>query len=171
MRTEPTTSTGVSIETIRELVAYETQRVLSQRRHRPVKVQLDDGAYVPVRHHSTDAGADVRSPKDFTVPAKGRYFLESGVHVQLPEGTKLDIREKSGHHKNHGVVSIGLIDEGYSGSIGLIIENHGDTPVSFSVGDEVCQFVVTEVCYPDFELVDEVDGGERGDGAYGSTRR
>ena len=161
----------LSEQSIGELVAAEVSRQLALRANRPVYVTLDPGAKVPHRYHDTDAGADVFAPNDFTVPVGGTYFLKSGVHVQLPRGTRLDIREKSGLHKDHGVFTMGLVDEGYTGDVGIIIHNVGNAPIAFKAGDEVCQFVVSEVMYPDFVVVDSIEGGERGDGAYGSTGR
>lgn len=49
-----------------------------------MRIVLDDGAYMPVRGHKTDAGLDLRTPKDVTVPAKGSVIVDTGVHVELP---------------------------------------------------------------------------------------
>ena len=51
-----------------------------------LKVKLDDGAYMPERAHATDAGADIRTPVDVEVPAKGSAVVHTGVHVELPPG-------------------------------------------------------------------------------------
>lgn len=51
-----------------------------------VKVQIDDGGFLPERAHSTDAGYDIKSPVLFTVPAHGSYFVGTKVHMNIPNG-------------------------------------------------------------------------------------
>ena len=34
-----------------------------------VNIKLDKGAYIPERAHATDAGADIRTPYGFNLPA------------------------------------------------------------------------------------------------------
>jgi len=136
-----------------------------------VKVQLDDGAFMPVRAHDTDAGADIFSPTCFRVPARGSYTVRTGVHVQLPPNTKCDIRSKSGLNIRDNIITDGLVDEGYSGEIMVKLYNMGDLPKQFNRGDKITQIVITPVLYTRFEQVEIVQGGERGDGGFGSTGR
>lgn len=134
-----------------------------------VKFTLDEGAFPPERAHDTDAGADLRAPENVLVPARGSAFISTGVHVQLPHVTKGEVKPKSGLFRYAGILTDGTIDEGYDGAIGVTLYNLTDTPYLFRRGDKLCQFVVSSVCYPTYELVDEIEGGERGDGGFGST--
>ena len=136
-----------------------------------MKVQLDHGAFMPERAHPTDAGADLRTPIDFTIMPFGGYTVDTGVHIQLPEGTKCDVRSKSGLNIKHDIITVGLVDEGFTGSIKVRLLNLSDRPYGFRRGDKITQIVVTDVHYPDFVEVDRVSGGERGTGGYGSTGR
>ena len=136
-----------------------------------MRVKLDKGAFMPERAHSTDAGADLRTPVDFTLPPSGSAIIDTGVHIELPPFTKCDIREKSGLNVKCGITSCGLIDEGYSGSIAVKLYNHTDKEYHFERGDKISQIVVTTVLYPSFEQVDSIEGGERGDAGFGSTGR
>lgn len=61
-----------------------------------MKIKLDFGAYMPVRAHCTDAGADLRSPVDALVPAGGSCVIDTGVHIQLPHGHVGMLKSKSG---------------------------------------------------------------------------
>ena len=134
-----------------------------------VRFTLDEGAFMPERHYATDAGADLRAPENVLVPARGSAFVSTGVHVQLPHMTKGEIRPKSGLFRYAGILTDGLIDEGYDGTIGVTLYNLTDTPYLFHRGDKLCQLVVSPVCYPTYEQADEIEGGERGDGGFGST--
>ena len=52
-----------------------------------MKITLDKGAKMPTRAHSTDAGLDLYAMDTQIVPAKESAVFDTGVHVELPEGT------------------------------------------------------------------------------------
>jgi dUTP pyrophosphatase len=136
-----------------------------------MRVELDENAFMPERAHDTDAGADIRTPHSFTLPAMGSAIVNTGVHVELPDGTVGMLKSKSGLNTLHGIVSEGVIDEGFTGEIIVKLYNHSGEPRHFERGDKITQLVVMPVLYPEFELVDRVSGGDRGDDGYGSTGR
>lgn len=154
---------------INEAALNAVNRVLRMLEGRYVKVQLDDKAFMPVRAHATDAGADILNPETFVLPAHSSKTVDTGVHVELPRGTKLDVRSKSGLHIKCDIVTDGLVDEGYTGSIRVRLHNLSETPHVFRRKDKIAQMVVTPVYYPKFVQVDEVKGGERGSDGFGST--
>jgi dUTP pyrophosphatase len=124
---------------------------------------------LPDRAHPTDAGADLFAPHDVTVPARGSAVVDTGVHVELPPGTVGMVKSKSGLNVKHGIVSDGVIDEGYSGSVVVKLYNHGDEPVTLARGSKISQLVVLPVLYPEIVQADEIGGGPRGDAGFGST--
>lgn len=134
-------------------------------------VRLDPGAYLPQRAHDTDAGLDLRTPVDVYVRAGGSTVIDTGVHIQLPPGTVGMLKSKSGLNVKDGIVSEGVIDEGYTGSITVKLYNHGTEAKQFSRGDKITQLVVLPVLYPRVEQTDEIQGGDRGDNGFGSTGR
>lgn len=134
-----------------------------------VKVQLDDGAYLPERAHRTDAGADIRTPVDFTLPAHGSAIVHTGVHVETPPECVTLIKSKSGLNVNADITAEGVIDEGYDGEIVVKLYNHGDNDRHFMAGDKITQILMMPVCYPLYERVDSIKGGERGSSGFGST--
>lgn len=136
-----------------------------------LKVKLDEGAYMPERAHATDAGADLRTPVDVEVPAKGSAVIDTGVHVELPPNTVGMLKSKSGLNIKWDIVSEGVIDEGYTGPIKVKLYNHGSHNVKFTRGEKITQLVVMPVSYPDFEFVEEIGGGPRGDSGFGSSGR
>ena len=136
-----------------------------------MKIVLDDGAIMPERAHSLDAGLDLFTPVYFVVPAHGYAFVDTGVHVELPSGTDGHIRSKSGLNRKFGLTADGTIDEGYTGTIGVTLHNDGRSDYEFMRGDKIAQLVIEPILRPDLVLVDEIDGGERGDDGFGSTGR
>lgn len=134
-----------------------------------MKIKLDRGAFIPVRAHGTDAGADLRSPIDTVVPARGYRVIDTGVHIQLPHGYVGMLKSKSGLNVRHGITSEGVIDEGYTGPIKVKLYNHGDEPYSIERYDKITQLVILPCEYVRFDLVDDLEDSERGDGGFGST--
>lgn len=136
-----------------------------------MKVKLDKGAYMPERAHETDAGADLRTPYGVIVPNKGSVVIDTGVHIELPPNTVGMLKSKSGLNVKYGITSEGVIDVGYTGSIAVKLYNHSDKPYELKAGDKISQLVVMPILTPSFELVDELEATERGDGGFGSTGR
>lgn len=134
-----------------------------------MRIKVDKGCYAPERAHGTDAGMDLRTPVDFTVFPHDSFFIDTGVHIELPEGTYGKLESKSGLNKNRDITSTGVIDEGYTGSIGVKLYNHGNKHQKFKAGDKISQLIVVPCLYERIELVDEISGGERGENGFGST--
>lgn len=126
---------------------------------------------MPVREHKDDAGADLRTPYGVTLWPGEFKTIDTGVHVEVPEGYMVEVRSKSGLMKNMGVFTDGTVDKGFSGSIGVILFNHSTWIRKFKAGDKIAQIVFTKIGIPDFEQVDRITGGERGDAGFGSTGR
>lgn len=134
-----------------------------------VKIKLDRGAFMPVRAHDTDAGADLRSPVETVVPARGSRVIDTGVRIQLPHGYVGMLKSKSGLHVKYDITSEGVIDEGYTGAIKVKLYNHSDESYSIERGDKITQLVILPCEYVQFDLVDDLEDSERGDGGFGST--
>lgn len=134
-----------------------------------MKIQLDPGAFLPERAYPTDAGADLRTPKRLVLPPHGYVVVDTGVHVEIPEGYAGHIKSKSGLMVNSGIFTHGLVDAGYKGSIRVALFNFGHGYKIFEVGDKIAQLEIVPVLTPDFEQVDEISGGERGNNGFGST--
>lgn len=134
-----------------------------------MKIKLDSCAFIPVRAHDTDAGADLRSPVDALVPPRGSRVIDTGVHIQLPHGYVGMLKSKSGLNVKHGITSEGVIDEGYTGPIKVKLYNHGDEPCSIERGDKITQLVIMPCAYVDFDIVDDLEDSERGSDGFGST--
>lgn len=135
-----------------------------------MKIKLYEGAYIPTRAHSTDAGLDLYARETKNIPAGQSAVFDTGVHIQLPPSTAGILISKSGLNVNHDLTSTGLIDEGYDGSIAVKLYNHGGAPYTVVAGDKISQLVVIPVIYADIELVEDFGTRTaRGSAGFGST--
>ena len=136
-----------------------------------MNIILDNGAFKPEFAHKTDAGADLRSPICATVPAHGSVVIDTGVHVEIPEGYTIFLKSKSGLNVKHNLIGEGVVDSGFSGSIRVKLYNLGDTDYQILRGDKIIQLVIMPCVYCEFTEVEQFADSERGDGGFGSTGR
>ena len=142
-----------------------------------IKVKLDEGAFAPESAHTADAGYDLRTPKAFYIEAGGHAIIDTGVHIQIPEGYVGFLKSKSGLNVKFHITGEGVIDSGYTGSIVVKLYNHekwsplDDNEVRFERGDKIIQLVLLPIFKPELEIVDGLEETERGDGGFGSTGR
>lgn len=136
-----------------------------------MRIKLDEGAKMPTRAHSTDAGLDLYAREDQIVPARGWAKFDTGVHIELPNGTVGMLKSKSGLNVKHGLVSEGVIDVGYTGSIVVKLYNHSDADYYVAAGDKISQLVILHLWLEDLDLVDTLEDTDRGDNGFGSSGR
>lgn len=134
-----------------------------------MKIKLDEGAYTPTRAHKVDAGYDLYSPVDMFIRAKGYETIDTGVHVQIPEGYVGFLKSKSGLNVKFGILSEGVIDSGYTGSIKVKLYNHSFRQFKVHKGNKISQIVFLPIYTPELEVVDELEETERGNSGFGST--
>lgn len=137
-----------------------------------IKVQLDEAAFMPeYAHFGADADADIRTPTAISIMPHSAVTVDTGVHVEIPAVYAGFLKSKSGLNVNHSVLSEGVIDCGYTGTIRVKLYNHGDETVLLERGDKITQLVILPVEFAEFVEVERISGGERGDGGFGSTGR
>lgn len=137
-----------------------------------VCVTLDDGARAPEFAHAQDAGLDVFSREDKTVPARGSAVFDTGVHIQIPDGYFGELKSKSGLNVHHDITSTGVIDTGYTGSVRVKLYNHGDTDYEVKTGDKISQLIIQPYYKCAIKVTDNLpDNTERGNNGFGSTGR
>ena len=134
-----------------------------------IKIKLDEGAKMPTRAHRKDAGLDIYSRETKIIPAKGSAEFDTGVHIELPEGTVGFLKSKSGLNIKFGIVGEGVIDEGYTGSIRVKLYNNSDYGYKVNAGEKISQLVILPILRPVLKIVDSLDETERGDNGFGSS--
>lgn len=136
-----------------------------------IRVVLDEGAFMPEKAHKLDAGFDLRTPEDVIVPPGGNAIIDTGVHVEIPEGYVGFLKSKSGLNVKNGIVSEGVIDAGYNGSIVAKLYNRHSVLKRFDKGDKITQLVILPIPEVEMVQVEKLEDTERGSNGFGSTGR
>lgn len=134
-----------------------------------MKIKVDDGCYIPERAHEDDAGMDLRTPHEVFIPAGGSAVIDTGVHMEIPKGYVGMLKSKSGLNVKKNLVSEGVIDCGYTGSIVCKLYNLGKQGVLIGRGMKITQMVIIPILLPTIEIVDHLDDTPRGENGFGST--
>jgi dUTP pyrophosphatase len=136
--------------------------------------RLRDGAVVPERAYSGDAGLDLASCERVELGPGERATVGTGLAIAIPHGYAGFVQPRSGLAARHGLTIVntpGLVDSGYRGELKIILLNTDETE-SFVVepGMRIAQLVVLEV--PDVAPVevDELPESERGVRGFGSSK-
>ncbi len=138
-------------------------------------VRLDPDLPLPTYAHPGDAGLDLHARVDARIPAGGgRTLVPTGIAVAIPSGHAGFVLPRSGLALKHGVAvanAPGLIDAAYRGELKVVLLNT-DPEHDYTVhrGDRIAQLVVQRVEEVAWQVVDELDGIDRG-GGFGHTGR
>ena len=133
------------------------------------KVMLDENAKMPTKAHLTDAGFDLYAPRRVYINSNSSAKIDTGVHIEIPEGYVGFLKSKSGLNVKHGITGEGVIDAGYTGSIVAKLYNNGNEPITFEEGQKIIQIVFLPIPYVKLELTDSFEQTERGDNGFGSS--
>jgi dUTP pyrophosphatase len=138
-------------------------------------VQLDPDLPLPAYAHLGDAGADLVAREDARLAAGGgRALVPTGIALALPEGWAAFVQPRSGLALRTGVTCLntpGLIDAGYRDELKVLLVNT-DPSADHEVrrGDRIAQLVVQRVEEVAWQVVDQLDGANRG-GGFGHSGR
>ncbi|MFT7136548.1 MAG: dUTP pyrophosphatase [Akkermansiaceae bacterium] len=139
--------------------------------------RVPGNADLPLPDYATAgaAGMDLRAflPDGPMVFEKGDIKLVStGFHVELPRGTEMQIRPRSGLALKHGFLipnAPGTVDEDYRGVVMVGLYYIGDAPFEIQHGDRIAQAVVADVKRYATVEVTALSDSTRGAGGCGST--
>lgn len=99
-------------------------------------------------------------------------LISTGFHVELPPGTEMQIRPRSGLALRHGFMipnSPGTVDEDYRGVVMVGLYYIGEGAHTIRHGDRIAQAVIADIRRCTIVEVDSLTGSARGSGGFGST--
>lgn len=143
--------------------------------HDIIKVEkVRPHAIIP--HYQSDlaAGFDFHAAETVTILPGETVLVPTGLKMELPHYTEMQIRPRSGLAKRWGHYmpnSPGTIDADYRGEIMIMVKNVSDlkVPMTISKGDRIAQGIVASVIRCAMKEVEKVNETARGSGGFGST--
>ena len=136
---------------------------------------ISEEATEPKYNYPTDSGFDLHSVVELVIPPFGRALVPTGLRFDIPDGTEIQVRPKSGLAINQGLTVLntpGTADCGYTGEIKVIVFNTNQTEFKIEKGMKVGQAVLCPVIngkWVSLEKTDTIDEKDRGEKGFGST--
>ena len=124
---------------------------------------------------SGSAGVDLRAclEEPLLLNPGETKLIPTGMAIHIgDENLAAVILPRSGLGHKHGIVLgnlVGLIDSDYQGQLFVSCWNRGETSFTIEVGDRIAQLIFVPVEQVKFELVDNFDESDRGEGGFGHT--
>lgn len=135
------------------------------------------GNEFPLPEHATagSAGMDLRAciDKALIIKPGETKLIPTGIAIHISD-PKLaaTILPRSGLGHKHGIVLgnlVGLIDSDYQGPLMVSCWNRSTESFCLEPGERLAQLVFLPVVQATFEIVDEFNGSERGEGGFGHS--
>lgn len=127
-------------------------------------------AYATPQSAGMDLRANINEP--ITLHPMERRLIPTGLHIALPAGFEAQVRPRSGLALKHGITVLntpGTIDADYRGEVMVLLVNFSTEDFVINDGERIAQMVIARHEQGEFEVVDELDSTERGEGGYGHT--
>jgi dUTP pyrophosphatase len=135
------------------------------------------GDEFPLPHYATDgsAGLDMRACIDaaITVEPGSTELIPTGLAIHIGSSDLAAVLlPRSGLGHKHGLVLgnlTGLIDSDYQGQVFISCWNRSSAAYTVEPGERIAQMVFVPVEQVRFNVVDEFDQSERGEGGFGHS--
>ncbi|WP_318462872.1 dUTP diphosphatase [Photobacterium leiognathi] len=137
------------------------------------------GNEFPLPAYATEgsAGLDLRACLDeaLTVAPGETHLVPTGLAIHIGDPSlAATILPRSGLGHKHGIVLgnlVGLIDSDYQGQLMVSVWNRGETTFAIEPGDRIAQLVFLPVVQAHFNIVEDFNSTERGEGGFGHSGR
>ena len=135
------------------------------------------GDEIPLPHFATDgsAGLDMRAVIDepLTVEPGETTLVPTGLAIHIGDpGLAAVLLPRSGLGHKHGLVLgnlTGLIDSDYQGQVFISCWNRGHAAYEITPGERIAQMVFVPVEQVRFNVVEDFEDSDRGEGGFGHS--
>ena len=122
------------------------------------------------RAYPGDAGFDLFCREEHWIGPGESVDIPLGVRVQLPEGWWGLLTGRSSTLRKRGLlVAQGVIDQGYRGPLYAYVRNMTEEMVRVRDGERLAQLIPLPLFPGTIELVEDLEGHERGVNGFGSS--
>ncbi|STY62296.1 dUTP diphosphatase [Mannheimia haemolytica] len=135
------------------------------------------GNEFPLPAYATEgsAGLDLRAMinEPLTVKAGETVLIPTGISIYIADpNLAAVILPRSGLGHKNGIVLgnlVGLIDSDYQGPLMVSLWNRSQDDFTVNVGDRIAQLVFVPVVQASFNIVQEFEQTDRGEGGFGHS--
>lgn len=135
------------------------------------------GNEFPLPAYATEgsAGLDLRAliNEPLTVKAGETVLIPTGISIYIADpNLAAVILPRSGLGHKNGIVLgnlVGLIDSDYQGELKVSLWNRSQDDFTVNVGDRIAQLVFVPVVQASFNIVENFEQTERGEGGFGHS--
>lgn len=141
--------------------------------------KISKDAVIPTyAYNETSAAFDITCTEDTLIRAKSSAIVPNGLKLSVPMGTGyyMTVHMRSGlGFKKDLTIHNGIIDEGYTGILGIKIFNLSDKDVLIQKGERYAQILVHKKIHTLFEELDDENyqkyesQQQRGSNGFGSS--
>ncbi|MFY8166598.1 MAG: dUTP diphosphatase [Sediminibacterium sp.] len=129
---------------------------------------------LPAYATSGSSGMDLRAfiSEPITLEPLSRTLVTTGLFLAIPYNWEAQIRPRSGLAIKQGITCLntpGTIDADYRGELKVILINLSNETQTINDGDRIAQIVFQAVEKVEWELSEQLEVTERGDGGFGHT--
>ena len=128
-------------------------------------ILMNDGAIIPARASKRSAGLDLYSTIDACIEVGSIKKINTGIRAPLPENFYGSIRGKSSLVAKGLLTLGGVIDNDYTGEI-IVIMTSLIKPIKIKQGQKIAQLIVSNIMYPEINLVKFLKSTERNDKGF-----
>jgi len=131
--------------------------------------KLQEDAIIPKYAYKTDAGMDLFSVHEATLAPGESTTIKTGFKMQIPVGHVALIWDRCGLAAKHAVHTLaGVIDEGFTGEVGVVLRNSGSNTFFVEKHMRIAQMLIQPIVSVDIQE-GKVEGGPRASNGFGST--
>ena len=138
--------------------------------------KLSENAVVPTYGTDFAAGADLYAciEEPVSIGCGETKMIGTGIAMEIPTGYVGLVFARSGLACKKGLApanKVGVIDSDYRGEIKVALHNHNGAGDALTVdnGERIAQIAIVPYLKADFEVVENLEDTERGEGGFGST--
>jgi dUTP pyrophosphatase len=161
-----------SVRSLHELIARNNRLRHRKPASQAMYVRMDPGAALPTRAYEGDAGFDMYTTEEVTIPAGGFVDVPVGIAVQFPDRIwGLIVGRSSTVRRLDLLVTPGVIDTGYRGPLYAGVRSLREDDYVVKKGERLAQIIP----FPNVAMglhatpVDVLAPSDRGEAGFGSS--
>ena len=107
-----------------------------------INVLLEPSALMPTRAHESDAGLDLYTPFFAMVPPHGRCVIDTGVHIDIPDGYIGKIESTDDLLIKNSIICYGTVGPHANTNVKVVVFNHGSKIQFFDTGELLAKLAI-----------------------------